>query len=902
MASYLLDEATRNKMASVEVFNSAVTALDRSQQWERALHLFGEVFSRRSSIEPDVVSINAALSACASQENGLWQAALNLISGMPAARISIDQVTHNSGITACVKGTAWQIVLHLAGRGSGVGGNIRPDAITYATTTSACDRSTRWQHAFWLEDRCRHCGVTSSSAKSLSYSTTACVGASSRAGRWENALDFLRLSLQSKAEPSIISCSALCAGDGRRWHLALYLASGLGLDSTFYNEILGASDWANAVVLLDQMQTTGPTRPSLQMNAVSCSAAMGSCQRWEHWQECLQLFLVQQLVGINCNLSSFTVPSLAMSKRSKWGALALLLQSVRDQRLEVDSASNLAALLASDWQRSVSLFCQSRESVTGLSDFQNSQFFDNYAEAEWCSASLLLSDLEATRLEGTEMLFSLASAICRKGNWVKALQISRDLSHLGVPYSSRRAPVLNSFCAAVQWPNAVAALQGEPGLLDYDVLVMLCWKCEENVIAAKLLNDSRGLRSPVSFLWGLSVLHEPDPKAIHSACVDVWVAMKETTRPSDFDLITSWRASAALGAYNVKFHQFLAEHVLNRLGGLPLEELSFAVQGAASTTAPASFFCSVQDRVLEILGGDLDLSFYKDGQELLSVIFACKIAGEEVSFVKSSFLKAVRDALHHQGQQLDKQAGTSHRAHHQVDDFEVQLDRPVVMVTGGADRPVLVKPPGWEVYNERVQSCPQLLSFVRRTWPGSPIQQDVGHNFGFLHRLDVPSSGLILLARSYEAFYDLQLQLCSGLMLRDYTVLCHGFVTRNWLDFRLFYQGSGPSRAGRGKVSFSRLSIESRFEVAGLTLTLWRIETGRRHQIRSQAAHVGHCTVRDRVYSSSETFLMDAAICERNWLHRHRVTFQNAQGKSCEVTSELPRDLRSSLAAIKNLF
>ena len=126
--------------------------------------------------------------------------------------------------------------------------------------------------------------------------------------------------------------------------------------------------------------------------------------------------------------------------------------------------------------------------------------------------------------------------------------------------------------------------------------------------------------------------------------------------------------------------------------------------------------------------------------------------------------------------------------------------------------------------------------------------QDVEHNYGFLHRLDVPSSGLILLARNYEAFYDLQLQLYSGLMLRDYTVLCHGVLRRFFLTTRLFYQQSAPSKAGgRGKISFCHLSAEAvYFASALLTLTHWRIATGRRHQIRSQAAHVGHCTVRDR--------------------------------------------------------
>ncbi|CAE7904851.1 unnamed protein product, partial [Symbiodinium necroappetens] len=55
-----------------------------------------------------------------------------------------------------------------------------------------------------------------------------------------------------------------------------------------------------------------------------------------------------------------------------------------------------------------------------------------------------------------------------------------------------------------------------------------------------------------------------------------------------------------------------------------------------------------------------------------------------------------------------------------------------------------------------------------------PIFEDPGHYHGFLHRLDVPSSGLILVATSYEAYYDLQVQLHSGQVQRDYTVLHHG--------------------------------------------------------------------------------------------------------------------------------
>ena len=40
--------------------------------------------------------------------------------------------------------------------------------------------------------------------------------------------------------------------------------------------------------------------------------------------------------------------------------------------------------------------------------------------------------------------------------------------------------------------------------------------------------------------------------------------------------------------------------------------------------------------------------------------------------------------------------------------------------------------------------------------PLGPVADDVQHHHGFLHRLDVPSSGLILVAKTYSAYYDLQ--------------------------------------------------------------------------------------------------------------------------------------------------
>ena len=69
----------------------------------------------------------------------------------------------------------------------------------------------------------------------------------------------------------------------------------------------------------------------------------------------------------------------------------------------------------------------------------------------------------------------------------------------------------------------------------------------------------------------------------------------------------------------------------------------------------------------------------------------------------------------------------------------------------------------------------QLSRYLQRVL-GLPLAYDVMHTNGLPHRLDIPSSGLVLVAKTYAAYYDLQLQLSVGDLVRDYVVLCHGLL------------------------------------------------------------------------------------------------------------------------------
>ena len=172
------------------------------------------------------------------------------------------------------------------------------------------------------------------------------------------------------------------------------------------------------------------------------------------------------------------------------------------------------------------------------------------------------------------------------------------------------------------------------------------------------------------------------------------------------------------------------------------------------------------------------------------------------------------------------------------------------------------------------------LSYYISSFKRHPIFSDEAHQRGFLHRLDVPSSGLILVASTYEAYYDLQFQLSLGMITRDYTSLCHGWFAGDrdvrasvaWSDSgvqqdtpsvvsqssaarsnarshvkllghlrHLGHLGhSVRSTGSTGSTGRTRTAIGTAVSLLGI-----RIATGRKHQIRVHLAHVGHPTVSD---------------------------------------------------------
>jgi pentatricopeptide repeat protein len=84
-------------------------------------------------VEPDVITYNAAISAC--EKGGQWEKALQLLEEMQAKGVEPDVITYSATISACEKGGQWEKALQLLEEMRAKG--LKPDVITSAAVIDA---------------------------------------------------------------------------------------------------------------------------------------------------------------------------------------------------------------------------------------------------------------------------------------------------------------------------------------------------------------------------------------------------------------------------------------------------------------------------------------------------------------------------------------------------------------------------------------------------------------------------------------------------------------------------------------------------------------------------------------------------------------------------------------------
>jgi 23S rRNA pseudouridine1911/1915/1917 synthase len=126
---------------------------------------------------------------------------------------------------------------------------------------------------------------------------------------------------------------------------------------------------------------------------------------------------------------------------------------------------------------------------------------------------------------------------------------------------------------------------------------------------------------------------------------------------------------------------------------------------------------------------------------------------------------------------------------------------------------------------------------------------------GMVHRLDRPVAGVILFCRTSKAAARISEQFRAGAAEKYYLAVLEGELKEKSGSLVHFIERSGDrsSRVTSGEkrqAQEARLSFNVLDFAQGRTLVRIKLETGRRHQIRVQFAHIGHPIVGDLRYGA----------------------------------------------------
>lgn len=175
---------------------------------------------------------------------------------------------------------------------------------------------------------------------------------------------------------------------------------------------------------------------------------------------------------------------------------------------------------------------------------------------------------------------------------------------------------------------------------------------------------------------------------------------------------------------------------------------------------------------------------------------------------------------------------------------------------------------------------------------------------GIVSRLDVGTSGLMLVCKTDFAYENMKQQFASHSVSKTYTALVQGNLEQN--------KATIEAPIGRSKVSDFRFTVTKngkpavthwdvleRFGIA--TLVSVNLETGRTHQIRVHFSSIGHPLVADKMYGANPK-LAEKLELQRQWLHSTKLEFKHPRtGKLVKLESEYPLDLQHALQAVRQL-
>jgi len=174
---------------------------------------------------------------------------------------------------------------------------------------------------------------------------------------------------------------------------------------------------------------------------------------------------------------------------------------------------------------------------------------------------------------------------------------------------------------------------------------------------------------------------------------------------------------------------------------------------------------------------------------------------------------------------------------------------------------------------------------------------------GIVHRLDVGTSGLMVVAKSERAYTELKRQFHDREVDKIYHAVVQGHPDpfSGTIDAPI---GRHPSSSWKFAVTADGKPSVTHYEtleaMRGATLLEVHLETGRTHQIRVHMAAQRHPCVGDLLYGADPVLAARVGL-ERQWLHAMRLGFRHpTTGERVDFKTVYPADLQHALDVLRD--
>lgn len=218
---------------------------------------------------------------------------------------------------------------------------------------------------------------------------------------------------------------------------------------------------------------------------------------------------------------------------------------------------------------------------------------------------------------------------------------------------------------------------------------------------------------------------------------------------------------------------------------------------------------------------------------------------------------------------------------------------------------VVDKPAGMPSHPLRPGETGTAANALAARHPGCADAGDDAREAGLVHRLDTDTSGVLVAARTRDAWTSVRAAFARGAVHKRYLALVHGVPAGPGCAIPLAHRGKRMVAATHGDPA--ALAAETTWQIdeqlGPFSLLACTAHTGRMHQVRVHLALAGAPIVGDVTYGAAEAAHMPADLPLRgHFLHALSISLPHPlTGEPLTVGAPLPADRRETLERLRVL-